>query len=255
MFDDSHSTHTILQRMAMHRPRDYIIKPFLFYLAILGVYAIAYTSWVGSENVIEDFHLFVPVVLITATPFMIAALIVITKLDRIHMDLAELALTDVLTKLPNRRSFTLQVDNIRRRGTVGFLLILDADHFKRVNDTYGHAVGDLCLQAIAVRLREMKRPSDVYGRIGGEEFGAFLPYATAAELRAIGQGLCKGIFVDIPDLDQPLRLTMSVGATETRENEAVEDALKRADEALYIAKSSGRARMITWAKGMIKDFA
>ena len=138
---------------------------------------------------------------------------------------------------------------------MGFLLILDADHFKRVNDTYGHAVGDECLKAIAERLREISRPNDVYGRIGGEEFGAFLPYTTAAELRTIGMGLCKGIHIDVPGLDQPLRLTMSVGATETHEDENVASALQRADEALYVAKSTGRAKMVTWTKSMADKIA
>ena len=255
MIADREKTSTILQRMALHRPRDYIITPLAFYLAIITVYVAACTILSGPEHVIEEFHHFVPVVLLTATPFMAAALYVVTKLDRIHMDLAELALTDVLTELPNRRSFTMQVENLRRRGTLGFLLILDADHFKRVNDTYGHAVGDICLKAIADRLRESKRPNDIYGRIGGEEFGAFLPYATIAELRAIGQTLCKGIRIDVPELDEPLRVTMSVGATETREKEPFNNALQRADEALYLAKSSGRAKLITWSKSMASNSA
>lgn len=241
--------------MALRRPLDYVVKPVWFYLAILLVYLIACSILAGTEHAVAELHHSIPVVLLTSTPFIFASLLVVTKLDRIHLDLAQLALTDALTELPNRRSFTLQIDNHQRHGAMGFLLILDADHFKRVNDTYGHAIGDECLKAIANRLREISRPNDVYGRIGGEEFGAFLPYTTAAELRSIGQSLCKGIHIDAPGLDQPLRLTMSVGATETHEDENVAAALQRADEALYVAKSTGRAKMVTWTKSMADKIA
>jgi len=229
-----------LQRMALRRPLDYVVKPVWFYLAILLVYLIACSILAGTEHAVAELHHSIPVVLLTSTPFIFASLLVVTKLDRIHLDLAQLALTDALTELPNRRSFTLQIDNHQRHGAMGFLLILDADHFKRVNDTYGHAIGDECLKAIANRLREISRPNDV---------------TTAAELRSIGQSLCKGIHIDAPGLDQPLRLTMSVGATETHEDENVAAALQRADEALYVAKSTGRAKMVTWTKSMADKIA
>jgi len=244
-----------IQKLALRRPLDYLTKPAAFFLAILSVFIIAnfILGYPGHE--LSDVMMFTPVVLLTALPFVIASLIVVTKLDRIHTDLADMALTDPLTDLPNRRSFTFQSDNLQAHGAVGFLLIIDADHFKRVNDTYGHAVGDDCLRAIAARLRDVRRADDIYGRIGGEEFAVYLPYTSAAELRKIGDSLCKGIHIDVDGLDAPLRLTMSVGATETHEGEPVNAALQRADEALYVAKSTGRARMVIWTKAMADKIA
>lgn len=241
--------------MALRRPIDYVTKPIAFFVAILSVYIMVEFGVEGADHSIKTIKKQAPIVVLTALPFVIASLVVISKLDCIHNDLAQLALTDALTNLPNRRSFSLQVDNLQTNGAIGFLLILDADHFKRVNDTYGHAVGDDCLRAIADRLRETRRPDDVYGRIGGEEFGAYLPDTTAADLRKIGDVLCKGIHIEIAGLDAPLRITMSVGATETHPDEDVTRALQRADEALYVAKSTGRARMVSWSKSMADKIA
>jgi len=243
-------SNSILQCMALRQPLDYVTIPATFFIAILSVYVIVDSMLVGIDHTMKEIRHFAPVVLFSAAPFVIAALIVVTKLDQSHSHLAALAMTDPLTGLPNRRSLTLQIDTLQVHDAVGFLLIIDADHFKRVNDTYGHGVGDECLLAIADRLRDIARPDDVYGRIGGEEFGAYLPYTTAAELRSIGEKLCKGVSMKIEGQDAPLRLTLSVGATETYATENITAALQRADEALYVAKNTGRARMVTWSKRM-----
>lgn len=246
-----------IQKLALRRPLDYVTKPMAFFIAIMSMFVISDSIFFGMMHDHPDYELLhiAPVIFLTALPFVVASLTVVTRLDRVHENLAELALTDVLTGLPNRRSFTAKTDNLQAHGSSGFLLILDADHFKNVNDTYGHAVGDECLKAIADRLREVRRPHDIYGRIGGEEFGAYLPFTTNAELRKIGERLCKGIHISVEGLEHPLRLTMSVGATETHEDELVTAALQRADEALYVAKSTGRARMVTWTKSMAGQIA
>jgi diguanylate cyclase (GGDEF)-like protein len=240
---------SFMSRLALRRPSDFVLKPVYFQLAVLVLYFVV-ERMIYAQADIDSFLYQLPLVSITAFPFILFGFLAVTRLDRMQTDLATLALTDTLTKLPNRRSFEIQVENLQAHNTEGFLLILDADHFKRVNDTYGHAVGDECLIAISRRLHEVKGPDDIYGRIGGEEFGAYLPFRTAAELREIGQNLCRPILVEVASLDAPLRLTMSVGATESHKNENLASAFQRADEALYVAKSTGRARMVRWTKSM-----
>src|SRR5262249_55934021 len=98
--------------------------------------------------------------------------------------LCDLSSRDALTGLANRRSFETglarEIDRVARSGEPALLLLLDIDHFKRVNDTHGHACGDLVIQAVADALRETVRPMDLPARIGGEEFAVILPNCSPA---------------------------------------------------------------------------
>ena len=231
---------------ALRRRRDVVIKPVLTLALYLAVYAVLRTLVfrMDPSNLLD----MLPLVAVAQLPFLLLAFMIVHYLDGLQAKLSDLAMTDVLTGLPNRRAFVTWANNLQRHGNVGFLLIIDADHFKRINDTHGHAVGDVCLQAIAARLQQVKRPHDLVGRIGGEEFGLYLPYATMEELSGLSHALCRPIPVAVAELNQPLSLTLSVGAAETHPKEPVDSALQRADEALYVAKAQGRARMILWHK-------
>jgi diguanylate cyclase len=238
---------------ALNQRRDYVIKPLGVTTAFLAMYS-AVMLLILRQPLAS-----LPGLVLTAglvqLPFTALAFTMLTYMNRMQIHLAELAMTDVLTGLPNRRAFVAQAGRAQAGGHAGFMLIIDADHFKRINDTYGHAVGDRCLQAIAKRLNDVRRPEDLIGRIGGEEFGAYLPYCTMQEIDQLGKKLCNAILINLPDLPVPLRLTMSVGAAETRPDEMIEAALSRADEALYAAKASGRARLIVWTRSAALDVA
>ena len=162
----------------------------------------------------------------------------------------ELANIDVLTFLPNRRKIIveLQEEVIRsnRYGTPLSISILDIDHFKKVNDTYGHTTGDETLRSVAARLREHIRHPDVIGRYGGEEFLIVLPNSRADAATKQATRLCQDIRnTRIEANNNVLSVTISVGIAQFRVGqENWEGFLHRADEALYKAKDNGRDRWV-----------
>jgi diguanylate cyclase (GGDEF)-like protein len=162
----------------------------------------------------------------------------------------ELANTDVLTFLPNRRKIlsSLQEEVIRsnRYHTPLAISILDIDHFKKVNDTYGHVAGDQVLRSVAARLRAHIRHPDTIGRYGGEEFLIVLPNSELQAAAEQASRLCQQIrdlHIDVND--QVISVTISVGVAQLQiESETWEQLLHRADEALYRAKELGRNRWV-----------
>lgn len=162
----------------------------------------------------------------------------------------ELANTDVLTFLPNRRKIlsSLQEEVIRsnRYHTPLAISILDIDHFKKVNDTYGHVAGDQVLRSVAARLRAHIRHPDTIGRYGGEEFLIVLPNSELQAAAEQASRLCQQIRDLQIDLnDQVVSVTISVGVAQLQiESETWEQLLHRADEALYRAKELGRNRWV-----------
>ncbi|MEO0917183.1 MAG: GGDEF domain-containing protein, partial [Pseudomonadota bacterium] len=183
---------------------------------------------------------------LVATPFIILALALIGHLDRLQGQLAQLATTDMLTGLPNRRAF---LEKAARAGgdDGGVVLMLDVDHFKRVNDVYGHAVGDTCLQAVARRIEQLVRRDDVIGRLGGEEFGIYLIDAPIEMAREIGERLARGVRFNAAELGEEVTVTISVGAVPSQAASTLAELLARADEALYAAKTGGRAQLVLWS--------
>ena len=173
----------------------------------------------------------------------------ITERQKAQAQLLELATTDSLTGLHNRRYFmesaSQELDRARRYQTPLSLLLLDADHFKSVNDRYGHPVGDQALQALAIIGRRVLREVDLFARIGGEEFAILLPQTDHAAARNVAERLRQAI-IDQPIAteDGPLRLTVSLGLTSLGSAPAdLDELLRRADVALYQAKQNGRNRV------------
>jgi diguanylate cyclase (GGDEF)-like protein/PAS domain S-box-containing protein len=172
--------------------------------------------------------------------------------DRIHlMDLLQKeAETDELTGLPNRRTFLDTAANLFRSSEQVSLFMLDVDHFKKVNDTYGHDAGDEVLRALADAGRSYTRGRDIFARLGGEEFVALLPgtdlemaHETAEKLRTAFE---QRDFVHYWRTGKPIPFTVSIGVATRGPGELdVEEVLKRADQALYRAKEGGRNRVET----------
>jgi diguanylate cyclase (GGDEF)-like protein len=175
------------------------------------------------------------------------------RLVRDKRRLRAMALTDELTRLPNRRHlFALaegELERSRRLGLPLSVAALDIDHFKRVNDRFGHAAGDAVLQRVASACRLALRTNDVLGRIGGEEFLALLPATSTQEGFAVAERLRAAVeAIDLSDLEAGLRATISIGIAEYQGSEETVARLSaRADELLYVAKQNGRNRVVSAA--------
>src|SRR5215471_546932 len=175
--------------------------------------------------------------------------------------LEDLATTDALTKLYNRRHFEsaarAELARFQRYFRPLSILILDVDHFKGVNDRFGHAVGDTVLIGVADACRSIKRASDIAARIGGEEFAILLPETNEEAARSFAERLRKEVTECAPIVQgEKLALTVSVGvAIATRYTTRVNALLQAADEALYQAKRTGRNRVCVATQNADMDMA
>jgi diguanylate cyclase (GGDEF)-like protein len=167
------------------------------------------------------------------------------RLTTLQGELIRLAETDPLTGLLNRRAFLHRTrEAAQRTGSFGHLcaVLLDIDHFKRINDEHGHDVGDAAIKAVAGLLEA----EGIAGRLGGEEFAVALPGQRLADAETIAARLrLKASDLLIRSPKGPVRLTCSFGVSEWSEGETVEGLLKRADIALYEAKTTGRNRVVS----------
>lgn len=145
---------------------------------------------------------------------------------------------DSLTGVLNRAHF---LDSMRASAGRGVLMILDADHFKRINDRYGHGAGDQALQALATATRAVVGDSGLTGRLGGEEFGIFLPETGLAEGLARAEAIRAAIgALDMILDDHAVTLTVSIGCAAHGPGTTIGQTLKQADAQLYEAKRAGR---------------
>lgn len=164
------------------------------------------------------------------------------QLAATHRRLAEKASRDDMTGMLNRESFFAALDGSRRRSDRGALLIIDADHFKKINDNFGHLTGDDALLEIAAAISRGVRSGDILGRIGGEEFGAFLIGATEAEAAVVAERVRREVeqvrFQPAGEAHVPL--TVSIGGTVCSLGATVSELMRVADRCLYEAKNRGR---------------
>ena len=170
------------------------------------------------------------------------------------------ATRDPLTSLYNRRYFEEEVKKqIIKAKTTNLpysILMLDADHFKKVNDTYGHKVGDKVLIELATRAEKALRDKDIVARYGGEEFIIFLPEINVIQAEKVADRLRQSIstIVVYSDDNQEVRFTVSVGVSSSDISDNVDTLVKTADEALYRAKQNGRNRVEVFTKNDLKHF-
>ena len=155
------------------------------------------------------------------------------------------ALIDPLTGLPNRAAWSerldYEVNAWHQRGNSLSLAMLDLDHFKRINDGYGHLAGDKVLKIIANVLSKRLRPTDFIARFGGEEFVLLMPDSALADALAVGEVLREAIAAcPFHFKGEPVTITVSMGVAQFQAGERSDLALKRADQALYRAKAAGR---------------
>jgi diguanylate cyclase (GGDEF)-like protein len=164
-----------------------------------------------------------------------------------RLKMQELALTDGLTGLPNRRAFESQsrarLSRAERHTEDVCLLMIDIDHFKSVNDTFGHQAGDKVLVELARSMEETFRASDLLGRIGGEEFTVLLPETSIGQAGEIAERfrIIVGRTIFLPD-GKPV--SVSIGVADRKTSELLSSLSDRADKALYAAKRNGRNRVM-----------
>ncbi len=164
--------------------------------------------------------------------------------------LCELSSRDALTGLANRRQFELalarEIDRVARAGEPALVLMIDVDHFKRVNDSRGHPVGDCVLKAVALRLLDCVRPMDTVARYGGEEFAIILPNCPPTFGLAVAERIRRQVEQQVVAIEggAPISVTISLGGAYAPQwvRSTATMWLARADQQLYRAKAEGRNR-------------
>ncbi|RQM70409.1 GGDEF domain-containing protein [Aeromonas jandaei] len=174
----------------------------------------------------------------------IGVLSTLHHLFNVSNQLRQQALYDDLTRLPNRRYFQQKLQ-LEQQAPLA-LILLDLDHFKRINDNFGHDVGDRVLQQFGTLLQQHCPPSGLAARIGGEEFALLLPAASESELQPLADTLLATTRTIAPMPDQPLTVSLGMGMQQPGESTAA--LFKRVDLALYDAKEAGR-NCCMWATG------
>ena len=175
--------------------------------------------------------------------------------EQLDGELARLEVLDALTEVPNRRGFyqalTPWLALARRPGLPTGLIILNLDHFKRINDDYGHAVGDMVLVAMVDVCKKQLRDSDLMGRLGGGEFAIQLPRTSQDDAMMVAERIRNAIaLLPVKAEKAVINMTASLGVTTIRADDSIVSLFKRADEALQDAKASGRNRV---AEGQFPD--
>ena len=169
--------------------------------------------------------------------------------DLYNETISRIIVTDELTGLNNRRffneSFVKAVSAARRHKQPLSLISIDLDHFKNVNDTFGHSIGDLVLKEFSTLLKMMVRTEDIACRLGGEEFMVLLPNTTCEDSVTLAERMCRSI-EQYPRMTTPA-VTASFGVAQLQTGEDEETLLKRVDAALYQAKNEGRNRVVMWS--------
>jgi len=209
-------------------------------LLLLIISALVY-YYIGEETVIRFS--------VTLALTIVLANMIRSILEDLHRRLIDQAIVDPLTGVFNRRHMERclgdAIERQRRSSAPASLLLIDVDHFKRINDQFGHASGDSVLKGIVALVGKRSRKLDLLFRIGGEEFMLLLPDTREAAAAVVAEQLRASV-AESPLLDG-LRLTVSLGVSELRPGDSLDSWMKHADDALYAAKKAGRNRVVRGA--------
>ncbi|CCQ74952.1 sensor domain-containing diguanylate cyclase [Magnetospira sp. QH-2] len=221
------------------RPRQVLMAPIEYNKAVFGILVLAapQSYEMGTKRLLD---------------LLLQSLGLALQNSLVHERLQHMAAIDPLTGLYNRRfgSKRLREEFVRasRNDNTISVLMFDLDHFKHINDTYGHLIGDRVLIAVAKAAQKLFREGDILVRYGGEEFFAILPGASTEDTRDLGERLRRSIEEsEVQDGDQVIRVTSSVGGAAYPDSKSYnneEELLKAADEALYAAKQNGRNQVV-----------
>lgn len=184
------------------------------------------------------------------------------EINRLNTRLELLAQEDFLTGLMNRRKFletVAMVKNAESKELVlrghGALLVIDADHFKRINDDFGHQAGDEALIFIASALRQSVRDDDSIARLGGEEFGVFLSGADAATAFEVAERIRNTICaLPLTIMGRKVSISVSIGGTDATRHQSLSECMRNADILLYAAKQAGRNKTLFAGSAQIAPF-
>ena len=221
-----------------------MIVPQLIIMAMIGDHV--------HLSVVLFLLIYVPVVVLLTKSIYSNQLSIIDANDSLHESVSELqklSITDSLTGIHNRRHFfdaSNRLISIAKREKIETsLIMIDIDHFKDVNDTYGHQFGDIVLIKMAEEIRKVIREGDVFARVGGEEFAILLHNSSLSDAKLIAQKIRIMIKkTEFTDKETSMNITLSMGvACLDSSNKTLENLYKAADERLYEAKESGRDRV------------
>ncbi|WP_432822546.1 diguanylate cyclase [Trichloromonas sp.] len=277
LFQSYHEADSVVDgfKVALNEPVDIILCD----LEMPGMDGFKFLSMIKTRKELQD----IPIILITGVkdqetkirglergasdyltkPFDPAEMIARVKvqlkikslqdsLKKSNLALMELSNTDPLTRLSNRRflmkTLEKELQRCERSQKTLALVMVDVDHFKRVNDTYGHQQGDVVLKTLADQMKSLLRDYDLAARFGGEEFALILPETDLEEAVHVANRLrCNISELRFPGENHDIRLTISLGIATYPHNKvrSVDDLIREADRALYNAKEKGRNRVET----------
>ncbi|WP_187969460.1 GGDEF domain-containing protein [Aquibium microcysteis] len=233
------------------KPRVYLLTAVGTLFCVLAAFAIdSYSFETGTWRWGDEPLNNVVIPLMLAPPLLFFLLSKLRELSIAHAELLNVASTDALTACLNRRAFTALVEGYLERvgqqqeNTGGALLVLDIDHFKAVNDGFGHDLGDRALRLVADTIKASVREIDLVGRLGGEEFGVFLPDLDPVRAGLVAERIRAAVRAAVfAPHGRPHPLSISVGGATFDRRATFADLYRMADQRLYAAKNAGRDRV------------
>ncbi len=239
-----------LSRLAASRLFRWTVLGTLWSVFVSTGYQYLWQSGFGDLQFTHGFAGAVALSIILAGPILLFLVMKLRELGIANQRLGVVASTDSLTACLNRGSFSEKVDQQlgehggKSRRIKGALLIIDADHFKAINDTYGHDHGDEALRIIAAEIRGQVRKGDLVGRLGGEEFGVFLPGASQENAVSVAERIRRAVNeMSFRPRGTRHPLSVSVGGVSFEDQLEFVELYRIADRRLYQAKNGGRNRI------------
>lgn len=239
----------LVSAFAIRSWRDLVLKLVLFFILVNGATYLAGTtlfSPTGKLGWASDLW----IVSLIAAPVLAFQLGVVTYLEKLQHRLEGAELRDSLTGLPNRRAFMSRTKTARLLHPQGTVILFDVDTFKRINESYGHEFGDLCLMRVGDALRDQTSDADVIGRLNGTEFAAFIPNHSQTDITKFTASMATQLVCSVQQTHanggRKVPMTMSIGMVHAGPHHAIELLLSHADTALHAAKDQGRGQVVEW---------